>query len=142
MPLSVTPDISLFFSVAHLSCVMSSSRPAPTDPVPNVTHRASNQTASSLKINMAFPVDRITVLRALKKAGRLDADNFPSLETVLRLATGFGEAISGMSGQYPPTEYHRVLKGIGRRLFHGKSDPEKEREAKMVEEWIKGLSQG
>jgi hypothetical protein len=75
----------------------------------------------------------VTVLRALNNEGRLDAMNFPSLETTLRLATEWGLMMKEMS--YTPP-YYLVCKVIGKRLFRHKSKHVLALEKARLAEWV------
>ncbi|KAJ3531510.1 hypothetical protein NM688_g7564 [Phlebia brevispora] len=75
----------------------------------------------------------VTVLRALKKENRLSPEHFPSLETILKLATEWSK------GMPQSLDYHTVLQGIGKRLFKDKSAETLALEKARVEEWIDGL---
>jgi len=69
--------------------------------------------------NQAYGACLVAILRGLKKAGRLDVTNFLSLETILRNAADWGDAMEGMNAGSP---YYVVCRGIGERLFKDKSD--------------------
>ncbi|KAK0482064.1 hypothetical protein EDD18DRAFT_1201854 [Armillaria luteobubalina] len=75
----------------------------------------------------------VTVLRALKQDGRLDTTNYPSLETLLKYAAGWGESVPIDAG------YSGICKAVGYRLFNSKSEEQVALEKARVEEWLKGL---
>ncbi|KAK0461981.1 uncharacterized protein EV420DRAFT_1528198 [Desarmillaria tabescens] len=75
----------------------------------------------------------ITVLRALKQDGRLDTTNYPSLETLLKYAVGWGESVPVNTG------YSGICKAIGYRLFKNKTAEQVALEKARVDEWMKGL---
>ncbi|KAK0230627.1 hypothetical protein IW262DRAFT_1339451 [Armillaria fumosa] len=75
----------------------------------------------------------ITVLRALKQDGCLDTANYPSLETLLKYAAGWGESMPRDAG------YSGICKAIGYRLFNSKSEEQVALEKARVDEWMKGL---
>jgi hypothetical protein len=85
--------------------------------------------------NTVYGASLVTVLRALKKEGRLDTTHFPSLETTLKYAAEWGQAISKLCGG----SYHRVCQAIGMRLFKKKSKQTIALEKARLEEWIAGL---
>ncbi|KAJ7044610.1 hypothetical protein C8F04DRAFT_1026939 [Mycena alexandri] len=64
--------------------------------------------------NKVYGASLVTVLRALKKDARLDASHFPSLETLLRSAADWGDAMKSICC---PSDYDLVCKAIGARLF-------------------------
>lgn len=74
----------------------------------------------------------VTVLRALKKENRLDIEHFPGLETFLEAGAAWGAVMNGLGTGH----YHRVLSGIGKRLFKDKSAEIIALEKARVEEWI------
>jgi len=86
--------------------------------------------------NIAYGACLIATLRGLKKDGHLDSTNFPALETLLRNAVEWGEAMKSMGCDSP---YYVVCKGIGKRLFGDKSDESVALEKARVEEWVAGL---
>lgn len=86
--------------------------------------------------NKAFGACLVATLRGLKTVGRLDVANFPSLETILRNAADWGEAMEAMGAGSP---YYIVCKGIGKRLFKDKSIETIALEKARVEEWISEL---
>ncbi|KDQ64402.1 hypothetical protein JAAARDRAFT_683621 [Jaapia argillacea MUCL 33604] len=57
-------------------------------------------------------------------------------DTILKLAAEWGHAMASMSCDSP---YYFVCKGIGKRLFKGKSDEVKALEESRLEEWIQSL---
>lgn len=75
----------------------------------------------------------VALMRALKKEGRLNVDNFPALENVLKQASKWGR------GMPSPGVYRIVLQGIGKRLFGNKSEETLALEKARVEEWMKTL---
>ena len=78
----------------------------------------------------------VTVLRALKKEGRLDVEHFPSLEFLLREGARWGKNMPCRR-----IDYDAVLRGIGERLFANKSAETLALEKARVEEWMKTLSE-
>ncbi|KAI0346828.1 hypothetical protein BDW22DRAFT_1424941 [Trametopsis cervina] len=76
----------------------------------------------------------VKVLRGLEKDGNLNIDNFPNLETILKLATKWGD--SRVEAEYPI-----VLRGVAKRLFHGKPPELIAREKDMLKEWIATLDE-
>lgn len=63
----------------------------------------------------------VATLRALKKSGDLSPEKYPSLEYLLEAAAGLGKMALTMNAG---SEFHRVCKGIGKRLFGGVSREE------------------
>lgn len=86
--------------------------------------------------NKAYGSLLVTVLRALKKADRLDVANFPSLEYILRNAAEWGDDMKSMAC---PSNYNRVCQAIGWRLFNGKFEENTALEKARFEEWKKRL---
>lgn len=86
------------------------------------------------RTNKAHGACLVTVLRALKKEDRLNVTNFPNLETILKKAASWGQAMSKMGGA--GSDYHLVCKAIGWRLFHDKSEQVVAAETARLEEWI------
>ncbi|KAF9464237.1 hypothetical protein BDZ94DRAFT_1256618 [Collybia nuda] len=80
----------------------------------------------------------VTVLRALKKADRLDTTHFPSLEYLLRNAADWGDEMDSMSC---PSNYNRICRAIGWRLFNGKLEENQILEKGRFVEWKNKLSQ-
>jgi len=87
--------------------------------------------------NKVYGACIVATMRGLKKDGRLDTTNFPALETLLKNAAEWGEAMKGMGCDSP---YYIVCKGIGKRLFKDKSDETVALEKARVEEWLASLS--
>ncbi|KAJ6628903.1 hypothetical protein B0H10DRAFT_1777337 [Mycena sp. CBHHK59/15] len=87
--------------------------------------------------NKVYGAALVTVLRALKKDGRLDASHFPGLETTLRQAADWGESMKEISCK---SDYDLVCKAIGARLFT-KTAAEVASEKARLERWISSRSQ-
>ena len=86
--------------------------------------------------NKVYGALAVAVLRGLKKAGRLDKEAFPSLESLLKNITSVGETLEGVGCD---SDYVPVARGIARRLFKDKSKADLELEQKQREEWFKGI---
>ncbi|CAL1701217.1 unnamed protein product [Somion occarium] len=84
-----------------------------------------------------FGAEWVTVVRGLKAQGILDTEHFPNLETLLEMATNWGDSMNALGDQCSP--YPEVLRGIGRRLFKDKPADVIALETAREEEWIKSL---
>lgn len=87
--------------------------------------------------NKAYGACLVTVLRGLKKEGRLDATHFPSLETIMKNAASWGSAMKDMACI---SDYDLVCKAIGRRLFKDKSEAVIALEKARLNKWMESLS--
>ena len=86
--------------------------------------------------NKVYGALAVAVLRGLKKAGRLDKQSFPSLESLLEGIASLGETLEGAGCK---SAYIPVARGIARRLFKDKSKADFELEQKWREEWFKNI---
>ncbi|KAJ7094521.1 hypothetical protein B0H15DRAFT_829887 [Mycena belliarum] len=82
--------------------------------------------------NKVYGASLVTVLRALKHDGRLDAAHFPGLETTLRQAAAWGAEMKGISCE---SDYDLVCKAIGARLFQ-KSEADIAAEKARLDGWL------
>ncbi|KAJ7752760.1 hypothetical protein DFH07DRAFT_518115 [Mycena maculata] len=87
--------------------------------------------------NKVYGASLVTVLRALKKEGRLDILNFPALETTLREAAGWGGLMKDISCN---SDYDLVCKAVGARLFQ-KSEADIASEKARQDAWLASRSQ-
>jgi hypothetical protein len=89
-------------------------------------------------VNKAYGACIVATMRGLKMDGRLDTTNFPALETLLKSAAEWGEAMKGMGCDSP---YYKFCKAIGKRFFKDKSDEAIALEKACVEEWVTSLNE-
>lgn len=87
--------------------------------------------------NRSYGACVVTILRGLKSQGKLSPSTLPSLETVLREVTEWGDAISKLTEI--SSDYRFVTKAIGKRFFAEKTKADEELEKKMVDEWLESL---
>lgn len=87
--------------------------------------------------NKVYGALLVNILRGLKKEDRLDASHFPCLESLLRGAADWGDS---MRSQGCDSDYDRVCKAIGYRLFGDRTEADIALEKARVEEWISSMS--
>ncbi|KAJ7129392.1 hypothetical protein C8R44DRAFT_872666 [Mycena epipterygia] len=87
--------------------------------------------------NKVYGASLVTVLRALKKDGRLDVSHFPGLETTLRKAAEWGELMKSISCD---SDYDLVCKALGARLFQ-KTEADITSEKARLDAWLASRSQ-
>ncbi|KAJ7590663.1 hypothetical protein C8J56DRAFT_933537 [Mycena floridula] len=88
--------------------------------------------------NVSYGALAVAIFRGLKKQNRLNTEEFPSLEYLLRNIAEFGEQMLELL--CCDASYHRVCKAIGWNLFHGKEAANLKRHNARVAEWMKSLS--
>ncbi|KAI0082395.1 hypothetical protein K474DRAFT_1687985 [Panus rudis PR-1116 ss-1] len=88
-------------------------------------------------VNRLYGACLVSVLRHLNNENKLDTQHFPNLETVLRLAAEWGDAMAEQVEE--GCDYRIVCRGIGKRLFADKSEEISAVEKARVEEWISTL---
>lgn len=86
--------------------------------------------------NKVYGACVITILRALKKEERLDVNNFPSLECLLKNIAEWGDAMKQLSCDH---DYFLVCKAIGERLFKDKTNRGLALDEARLQEWANGL---
>ncbi|KAL0949292.1 hypothetical protein HGRIS_009370 [Hohenbuehelia grisea] len=89
-------------------------------------------------VNKAYGALLVTLLRHIKRQGRLDVTHYPSLETLLKLAADWGNQ---MCRQNCHSNYDKVCKAIGKRLFANKSADDIALEKARFEEWKSSLEE-
>ncbi|KAK7470406.1 hypothetical protein VKT23_001832 [Stygiomarasmius scandens] len=82
--------------------------------------------------NKAYGSLIVGLIRGLKKDRRLDVSRFPSLECFLASVTRFCEF---MKGQGCESDYDRVCKAVGKRLFKNKSKHRQALESSWARNW-------
>ncbi|KAJ4486528.1 hypothetical protein C8J55DRAFT_487522 [Lentinula edodes] len=70
----------------------------------------------------------ITILRALKSQGKLSPSHLPSIETILREITEWGDAISQLNKS---SSYRFVTKAFGKRFFEHKTAADEDSHKQM-----------
>ncbi|KAJ6539614.1 hypothetical protein B0H19DRAFT_1269914 [Mycena capillaripes] len=88
--------------------------------------------------NKVYGASLVTVLRALKKDGRLDVSHFPSLETVLREAADWGSEMKSIGCE---SDYDLVCKATGARLFQKSAADAATEEKARLDAWLASRSQ-
>lgn len=88
--------------------------------------------------NKAIGASAIAVLCGLDKGNKLDANNFPSLETLLKNLVTFSDEMDSMCGG---SSYGLLCNAIARRVFKDKSKEEFALEITQMKEWIDGLDE-
>ncbi|TDL16231.1 hypothetical protein BD410DRAFT_643922 [Rickenella mellea] len=91
--------------------------------------------------DLAFGALLVTTMRALQASSTFNEDNIVNLEYTLREAASWGEAMSGVTR----SKYVKVVKGLGRKIFGGLTDEERNERSKwrevVFEQWLKGQSE-
>ncbi|KAK7470407.1 hypothetical protein VKT23_001833 [Stygiomarasmius scandens] len=86
--------------------------------------------------NKAYGCLIVGLIRGLKKDNRLDPSRFPSLECFLKNVTEF---CGLMKSQGCNSDYDRVCKAVGHRLFKNKTDEQRAQEIAWAQAWWDNL---